>query len=105
MKVKRYPSTHADIYMQDTVLASEFDALSTDLDAAIAERDAAFAQVDALRADRMSLTRIWLTTANPMLGNVSPLDLMKMGRGEKLAQFIEAMIEEGSAPATSGDGS
>ena len=31
----------------------------------------------------------WMRTANPMLGNVSPLDMCKMGFGHRLAQFIE----------------
>jgi len=37
----------------------------------------------------------WMTTPNPMLGNVTPLWMMENGRGEKLAKFIKSAIEAG----------
>lgn len=36
--------------------------------------------------------RIWMQTPNPQLGNVSPLQMMRMGRGDKLAVFIEQAL-------------
>lgn len=40
----------------------------------------------------------WMRADNPMLGGITPLDMLKMGRGEKLAYFIEEAYEaEGGA--------
>lgn len=36
---------------------------------------------------------IWLTTNNPLLGNVKPLDMIHNGRGKKLLLFIQNSIE------------
>lgn len=32
---------------------------------------------------------LWLTTENPSLGNVTPFDMIKLGREKKLLEFIE----------------
>lgn len=42
----------------------------------------------------------WMETPNPMLGYVSPLDMMDIGRGAKLAKFIrqEAADNEATVP-------
>lgn len=40
----------------------------------------------------------WMRTPNPMLGNVAPLDMCRMGKGDKLAQFIEAAYELDRSP-------
>lgn len=55
-EVKRYPSTHAAIYMQDTVLAADYDRLQSALAAAQRDRNA---QYD--RAQRVSQhnSRLW----------------------------------------------
>ena len=37
---------------------------------------------------------LWMTTPNPLLGNVAPLDMIRKGRGRKLIQFVETSIEE-----------
>lgn len=44
-------------------------------------------------ADRIDFLQRWMRTPSPLLGNVTPLDMMKLGRGEKLAQFIETQFE------------
>ena len=36
----------------------------------------------------------WWREENPLLGNVSPLDLIEMGREHKVRQFIDAAIFE-----------
>lgn len=45
----------------------------------------------------------WMYARNPMLGNMKPIDMMLLGRGDKVAKFImEAMLDSmppGSAPA------
>ena len=33
-------------------------------------------------------TRLWFITENPMLGNISPRDMIRFGRYEKLRKFI-----------------
>jgi Protein of unknown function (DUF2384) len=42
-------------------------------------------------------TKLWLQTPNPMLGNVSPRDMLRFGRYAKLLRFITQAMEEGSA--------
>jgi antitoxin Xre/MbcA/ParS-like protein len=44
-------------------------------------------------------TKLWLQTPNPMLGNVSPRDMLRFGRYAKLLRFINQAIEEGGAGA------
>lgn len=44
-------------------------------------------------------TKLWLQTPNPMLGNVSPRDMLRFGRYAKLLRFINQAMEEGSAGA------
>lgn len=39
--------------------------------------------------------RVWLRTPNPMLGGVSPRDMMRMGRYDRLLSFVTQAIEEG----------
>jgi hypothetical protein len=42
----------------------------------------------------MRKTWLWFTTPNPALGCVSPLDMIKAGRGDKLKNFIDNAIDE-----------
>jgi len=44
-------------------------------------------------------TKLWLQTPNPMLGNVSPRDMLRFGRYSKLLRFINQAMEEGGAGA------
>lgn len=36
---------------------------------------------------------LWLKTPNPFLGNVSPINMVYIGRGYKVLKFIEDAIE------------
>lgn len=36
---------------------------------------------------------LWMETKNPLLGNVSPIDMMVMGRHQKLMDFINNSLE------------
>lgn len=36
----------------------------------------------------------WLNTPNPLLGNSSPISLVKVGRGEKVLAFIKNALDE-----------
>lgn len=56
-----------------------------------AEQPEPLAGVDFLHA--------WMRSPNPSLGGIVPLDLLKHGKGQKIAQFIEAAYEAGQAPA------
>jgi hypothetical protein len=40
-------------------------------------------------------TRVWLQTPNPMLGGVSPSDMVRMGRYDRLLRFVMRSIKEG----------
>ena len=41
-------------------------------------------------------TKLWLQTPNPMLGNVSPRDMLRFGRYAKLLRFVTQAMEEGN---------
>ena len=40
-------------------------------------------------------TKLWFQTRNPMLGNVSPRDMIRLGRYNKLLRFVTQAMEEG----------
>lgn len=37
-------------------------------------------------------TVVWFDTVNPMLGGLSPLEMMKFGRTKKLEKFVDEQI-------------
>ncbi len=39
-------------------------------------------------------TWLWFKTTNPGLGGCSPLDMIKVGRVERLKQFIDNALDE-----------
>jgi hypothetical protein len=39
--------------------------------------------------------RVWLRTSNPIRSGVSPRDMVRMGRYERLRRFVTQAIEEG----------
>lgn len=39
-------------------------------------------------------TMLWFQTPNPLLGNVSPAEMIKMGRFLKLLRFIQTALED-----------
>ena len=40
-------------------------------------------------------TMLWFKVPNPMLGDVAPRDMIKVGRFTKLQKFIQTALEEG----------
>ena len=40
----------------------------------------------------------WFTAPNPLLGNISPIDMIKNGRGDKLCKWILNQVDENSVP-------
>ena len=41
-------------------------------------------------------TKLWFQTRNPLLGNLSPRDMIRYGRYEKLRRFVmDALVENG----------
>jgi len=42
-------------------------------------------------------TKLWLQTPNPMLGNSSPRDMIRLGRYIKLLRFVTEALEDGAA--------
>jgi hypothetical protein len=51
-------------------------------------------RVAALFDGDLHKTALWFRTANPMLGNVSPRDMLRMNRFKRLAKFV-AEAEQG----------
>ena len=43
-------------------------------------------------------TERWMRTENPLLGGVSPYQMLKWGRGEKLLTFIKNQLAENRLP-------
>lgn len=39
-------------------------------------------------------TTLWFHIPNPLLGNVSPRDMIRLGRSKKLLKFIQTTLEE-----------
>jgi hypothetical protein len=39
-------------------------------------------------------TVLWFSAINPLLGDISPRDMIKLGRFKKLLQFIQTAIDE-----------
>jgi len=37
-------------------------------------------------------TMAWFTTPNPLLGNVEPLDLIRMGQADKVLNFVKTQL-------------
>jgi len=42
-------------------------------------------------------TALWFKTVNPLLGNISPRDMIRYGRYEKLLRFVMEALEENAA--------
>ena len=42
-------------------------------------------------------TALWFKTRNPLLGDISPRDMIRFGRYEKLRRFVMEALEENSA--------
>ncbi len=55
--------------------------------------DAAYLLVSAFFNDKKK-TEAWFNTDNPMLGNISPRDMIRVGRGDKLLHFIKTSLDE-----------
>ena len=45
-------------------------------------------------------TVLWFKTPNPLLGNTTPRDMIRVGRFKKLQRFIQNALEENSRPET-----
>ena len=41
-------------------------------------------------------TILWFSTPNPLLGDISPRNMIKMGRFQKLFKFIQTALDENS---------
>jgi hypothetical protein len=46
-------------------------------------------------------TGLWFRTKNPLLGNLSPRDMIRFGRYEKLRRFVMEALEENAVVASS----
>ncbi len=45
-------------------------------------------------------TGLWFRTKNPLLGNISPRDMIRYGRYEKLRRFVMDALEENATVST-----
>ena len=44
-------------------------------------------------------TFLWFTISNPSLGNISPRDMIRVGRYKKLMSFVQNALNENNPPA------
>jgi len=49
-------------------------------------------------------TALWFKTRNPLLGNISPRDMIRFGRYEKLRRFVMDALEDNTDGEAGGDG-
>jgi uncharacterized protein (DUF2384 family) len=66
----------------------------TELTERITEWATAIALVHSFFKDEAK-TMLWFKVPNPMLGDVAPRDMIKVGRFKKLLKFIQTALEEG----------
>lgn len=45
-------------------------------------------------------TNLWYESPNPLLGNISPMQMLEFGRGEKLLQLVKELTEDPSEDTT-----
>jgi hypothetical protein len=45
-------------------------------------------------------TILWFKTSNPLLGNITPRDMIRVGRFKKLSRFIQNALSENEPAAT-----
>lgn len=43
-------------------------------------------------------TILWFKTRNPLLGNITPRDMIRIGRFRKLQRFIQNALDENERP-------
>jgi hypothetical protein len=48
-------------------------------------------------AGDVAKTALWFKTKNPLFGNISPRDMIRYGRYEKLRRFVMSALEENAA--------
>ena len=48
-------------------------------------------------AGDVAKTALWFKTLNPLLGNISPRDMIRYGRYEKLRRFVMSAMEDNAA--------
>lgn len=66
----------------------------TELTERVIEWATAIALVHSFFKDQTK-TMLWFKVPNPMLGDVAPRDMIKVGRFKKLLKFIQTALEEG----------
>lgn len=49
-------------------------------------------------------TALWFRTKNPLLGDISPRDMIRFGRYERLRRFVNEALEENAASVQSSRG-
>ncbi len=69
----------------------------------LAELRAAPQQPERLADIGIDFLHKWMRTGNPMLGGIAPLEMLRQGRGTKLARFIEDAYEDMQPPQKEGD--
>jgi hypothetical protein len=43
--------------------------------------------------------KLWFASANPLLGGMSPQEMIAMGRGNKVFKFVKTQLEQNERPS------
>lgn len=76
--------------MQKEILSFHLEEMTPFYAAALASR---LVLIKGYRKKSMTPLK-WFMTSNPLLGNVSPIDMIHLGRGDKLCKWVKNQIEE-----------
>jgi hypothetical protein len=79
--------------VSEAAVRYEQDRMSEVLRAWLIEVGTAIALVDNFFKDT-DKTELWFRTPNPLLGNITPIDMIRMGRQRKLLTVIQASLSE-----------
>lgn len=60
----------------------------------IAEVESAIGHVEKFFNGDFAKTILWFNTENPMLGDITPMGVIRLGKYEKLNKFVKSAIEQ-----------
>jgi hypothetical protein len=60
----------------------------------IAEVESTFYHVEKFFDSDVVKTILWFNTKNPMLGDIAPMDLIRLGKYEKLNKFVTSSLDQ-----------
>lgn len=44
------------------------------------------------------MTELWMTSNNPLLGGITPIDMIRWGKGDRLLKMVKVWLDENKRP-------